>query len=204
MKVDDNMKKKLSVYTAIFMTMVLCIGCGSINSSPEPTPAATNSDVTPIPVTQEQTITKDQRYNDTDISIEFAGLKEYKMLKNKNFIDKPSKGNIFLVLFLKLENNQEDKFFFNENYFSSKIDDKEHDHTILINDPEGYPTFFKNYIGGETDYGFIVWEAPKDWKELSVLYTGTEIEKGITMKMNFKKSDLEDPTEYDFLMKEYE
>lgn len=196
------MKKQGLLFISIIMIMTLCVGCGAINSSSTPTPTSAEGEVTPIPVTQEQTITKDQRYNDTEISIEFAGMKEYKKLKKGNYEEKPSKGNVFLVLFLKLENNQKNKFYFNESYFSSKIDNKELAHTVLVSDPEGYPSFFKNFDAGKTDYGFIVWEAPENWKELSILYQGTEVEKGITMKMNFKKEDLEDPTEYDFLMRD--
>ena len=49
----------------------------------------------------------------------------------------------------------------------------------------------------QNDYGFIVWEVPKNWKTLDIAYSGFEHVNQNHIEMTFSKKDLQDPPQYE-------
>ena len=141
-------------------------------------------------------ITLEQGYSDSDREISIVGLKEYKKIKTEKYIDMAGKGKKYLVLFLKIRNRTNEKIYFNVNYLSAKVDDKGIENTVLFNEPEGYPTIFSNIVTDSYYGGFIVWEVPKDWKKLEVVYEGWRDSDGLTINSTLTKKDLKEPEEY--------
>ncbi len=152
-----------------------------------------------IPETPEPTagvITPEQGYNDAEREVSIVGLKEYKKIKTDKYTDAASKGKKFLVLFLKIRNRTNEKVYFNVNYLTAEIDGKEIENTVLFNEPEGYPTIFSNIAPDSYYGGFIVWEVPKDWKKMSLVYAGWRDSHGLTLNSAFTKKDLKEPEKY--------
>lgn len=160
----------------------------SVSDMPSQTPE------TPMPTAS--IITPEQGYSDSEREISIVGLKEYKKIKTDKYTDIAGKGKKYLVLFLKIRNRTNERIYFNVNYLSARVDGEEIENTVLFNEPEGYPTIFSNIVADSYYGGFIVWEVPKDWKKLKVIYEGWRDSDGLTLNSTLTKKDLKEPEEY--------
>lgn len=190
------MHKRMKKFGCLLMAFTIVFtGCGKINGED----SGQNSIATYAPNAENKElrkveITAEQGYQDDEKKISFYGLKEYTKFKNGKMVEKPEKGKKYLVLYLNIENRAPENFYFNENNFSSKLDGKDYEHTVLFSDPEPYyVTCFHNVLPATALYGFIVWEVPNDWKTLDIKYTGLEGSDGATLNMNLTPEDLQEP-----------
>lgn len=216
------MKKKHYIIPVLLLSSLLLFGCGKTQNTadniPSPNtadnvvdntanPAGTNKTDTDVqdmptgqpretPEPQKATINLKKEYSDLARTVSVLGLQEYKKIKTDKYTDKASKGNKYLVLFLKVYNKGTETDYFNVNYLTAKVDGKKTENTFLFNEPEGYPTIFANIGGGETAEGFIVWEVPNGWKKMEVTYEGWRDSDGLTLNSTFTKKDLTEPEEY--------
>lgn len=215
-----NMKLKAKHLAAIFLALCLMAGCGKVetdNSDPTTSPSATSekkgssssnskesneafleqeeeAEQTPVP--KKAKISQKNHYSDSERYVSVLGLEEYNKLKGDFGADKPKKGNIFLVLFLEIENNGKEKTYINPYEVSVEVDGKALENTVLVNQPEGYPTIFTNIEPDMSQKGFIVWEVPKKWKKFKFSYTGWKGSDGLTLDATFTKKDLKKPKKY--------
>lgn len=213
------MKHKRKRVTALLLAFCLLTGCGKVqtdNGTSVPSSTATESgntsssemeksnesflaqkeEPTPTPVPKNASISLKEHYSDSSRYISVLGMKEYKKLKGEFGTDKPGEGKLFLVLFLEIENNGSEKDYINPYYVTAKADGKEIENTVLVNQPEGYPTIFTNIEADALEKGFIVWEVPKKWKKLEFTYSGWEGSDGLTLNATFTPKDLKAPKQY--------
>lgn len=148
------------------------------------------------PVTKKAAVSASMPYSDTNRSVTFLGLKEYKKIKGETYTDTPQKNKKYLVLFLSIKNNSNEENYINYNYFKAKLDGKEIEHTFLLNDPKGYPTIFTHLQSGGNIAGFIAWEVPNKWKKLEITYNGWKDTDNISLDGSFTPGDLSDPLIY--------
>ena len=214
-----NMKLKLKHLSVFFLVFCLLTGCGKVQTnnngsassgitSEKKEPSSSESkksneaflkqeeEAEPTPVPKKAEISLKEHYSDSNRYVTVLGLEEYKKLKGDFGTDTPGKGNIFLVLFLEIENSSKEKTYINPYEVAAKADDKELENTVLVNQPEGYPTIFTNIEPDMSQKGFIVWEVPKKWKKFEFTYTGWEGSDGLTLDASFSKKDLKTPKKY--------
>lgn len=152
-------------------------------------------DIVPEPVeSTKESFDTTTPYGNLSHYIEFLGLKEYASLGDGNVIDVPSEGNVYLVLFLNLENRTEVTDYINPYYVSATVDGKDVDNTILCNDPEGYKTIFTNIAPEDSINGFIVWEVTENWSTLEFNFDNWKDTDHILIHASFTPNDLTDPT----------
>ncbi len=213
------MKSKINRAAILFIFILLFIGCGKVQLDTTPKPLNTAEDknnqssnttaeesneaflnqkeeAEQTPPPKESAISLKEHYSDSSRYISVLGLKEYRKLEGDFGTDKPAEGNTFLVLFLEIENNGTEKEYFNPYETSADVDGNKAENTILINQPEGYPTIFTNIEPGMAQKGFIVWEVPIKWKKFKFTYTGWKGSDGLTLDAVFSKKDLKSPKKY--------
>ena len=89
------------------------------------------------------TIDTETGYSDNKRQINVIGFKSYKKLESKLYKDKAAKNKEFLVLFLEINNKQNDNDYINVNYLTAKVDGKKITNKVLFNDPEDFKTIFQ-------------------------------------------------------------
>ena len=214
------MKAKNKLMAALFLALCLLAGCGKTQTKNAEDSSMSNitsgkeavstdnagdsnesflkqdekAEQTPVP--KKAALSLKEGYSDSGRSVSVLGLKEYPKLKGDFGTDKPGKGNVFLVLFLEIENASKEKTYITPYETAGKADGNELENTVLINQPEGYPTIFTNIEPGMPQKGFIVWEIPKNWKKFEFAYTGWKGSDGLTLNAAFSKKDLKTPKEY--------
>ncbi len=179
------MRKNLHLYILITVICISISGCGKTG--------ADNSNTYNL---TEETPDLSSPDNIQNRLVTFLGLKEYKKIKGETFTDKPKKGNKYLVLFLSIKNNSYEENYINYNYFKSKIDGKNTEHTFLLNDPKNYPAIFTQINPGGHIAGFIAWEVPDAWNTLEITYNGWKDTDNISLTGSFTTKDLDDPVIY--------
>lgn len=187
-------------------------GCGKIKTNPEngqPTaeaaveapsgspsfPAASDTPEPKEPSVEK--MTADVGYADSEREVAVLGMKEYKKLKSKIYTDKPKKGKKFLVLFLKVRNRGYKDDYINVGNLKTELDGKGIETSVLVNQPENYPTLFQSVPGGTDISGFIVWEVPKKWNKLHISYSGWEYSSSVILDINLTRKNLAEPPKYD-------
>ena len=207
------MKLKVKHLSVFFLVFCLLTGCGKVQTNNN---GSASSDITlekkgasssdsresneaflkqeeeaeQTPVPKKAGISLKEHYSDSNRYVTVLGLKE-------DFgTDTPGKGNIFLALFLEIENSSKEKTYINPYEVAAKADGKGLENTVLVNQPEGYPTIFTNIEPDMSQKGFIVWEVPKKWKEFEFTYTGWKGSDGLTLDASFSKKDLKAPKKY--------
>ena len=187
-------------------------GCGKIKTNPEngqPTaeaaveapsgspsfPAASDTPEPKEPSVEK--MTADVGYADSEREVAVLGMKEYKKLKSKIYTDKPKKGKKFLVLFLKVRNRGYKDDYINVGNLKTELDGKGIETSVLVNQPENYPTLFQSVPSGTDISGFIVWEVPKKWNKLHISYSGWEYSSSVILDINLTRKNLADPPKYD-------
>lgn len=220
--------KKIIYVLAICMSMMIVSGCSTNNTTnnvadditteTESNDTAEETDITENPeniteedLTEQEEDTQEsvepvtvhfnmeEAYNDTRLRVACTGLAQYDELNSASYCDVPEEGNVFVVIYLNIENYSKTDTYFSAEGLQSYVDQTDIPHTILVNDPEGYPTIFKNIPAESGINGYIVWEVPEDWKELSFEYTGWKESNSVILNGTFTSDDLKEPTPYDQL-----
>lgn len=211
------MKKKIAI--AFLCALALCLSaCNSNNDTPqqevsedapEETTDPTSDTTDSIPEEDEAseeivepanvTVTMDELYGDTNLQIQFTGLKEYQSIEGDSYTDTPSVGNRYVVLFLKIENYSRDDLYFNAETITSAVDDQEISHTFLVNNPEGYSSIFDVIPAETTAYGYMVWEVPENWQTIRFHYYGWDQVDHIILDGKLNATDLQDPVPFEQL-----
>lgn len=214
--------KRIRLLVILGMLMISCMGCNASEKPAQPQGQETETaekqdDTEDLPASgdgeetdqdlpddaerpedrevENMTLTTDALCGNEKFQLEVTGLKEYEKMETEKYTDTPGEGNVYLVLFLKVQNHMRDDIYFDATAFSSQVDGNTLEHTFLVNDPEEYRTMFQ-IINAETDgYGYIVWEVPKDWKELTFDYTGWDQACYANIHGSFTPDDLMDITE---------
>ena len=214
--------KQRRLLVMLGMLMMLCMGCSASDKPAQPqgqeaeiaedqgaaeeTPAVGDEEETEKDWPDDAERPEDREVEHMTLSattacvnerfrMDVTGLKEYENIETENYTDTPAEGNVYLVLFLKVQNHLKDDLYFDATAFTSQADVNTLNHTFLVNDPEEYQTMFR-VIDAETDgYGYIVWEVPKDWAELSFDYTGWDQACYANIHGSFTPDDLMDITE---------
>lgn len=204
--------KKIYLVTILLVMTVGLAGCGKIKTNPEngqPTaeaaveapsgspsfPAASDTPKPKEPSVEK--MTADVGYADSEREVAVLGMKEYKKLKSKIYTDKPKKGKKFLVLFLKVRNRGYKDDYINVGNLKTELDGKGIETSVLVNQPENYPTLFQSVPGGTDISGFIVWEVPKKWNKLHISYSGWEYSSSVILDIDLTHKNLAEPPEYD-------
>lgn len=194
------MGKKIYLIPVILILTILFSSCGKIDSDGNSSKA---NIVTSGTETQEEpkepveaTISAKAGYGDAKRQINVIGFKTYKKLESEMYTDKAAKDKSYLVLFLEIYNKQNEKDYINVNYLSAKVDDTEITNTVLFNEPEGFQTVFQNIEPENTLSGFIVWEVPKDWKKIEIVYNGWKDSDNLSINCTFTPDDYFNPPKY--------
>ena len=194
------MDKKIHLIPVILILTILFSSCGKIDSDGNSSKANIVTSGTEIqeepkePV--EATISAKAGYGDAKRQINVIGFKTYKKLESEMYTDKAAKDKSYLVLFLEIYNKQNEKDYINVNYLSTKVDDTEITNTVLFNEPEGFQTVFQNIEPENTLSGFIVWEVPKDWKKIEIVYNGWKDSDNLSINCTFTPDDYFNPPKY--------
>ncbi len=194
------MGKKIHLIPVILILTILFSSCGKIDSDGNSSKANIVTSGTEIqeepkePV--EATISAKAGYGDAKRQINVIGFKTYKKLESEMYTDKAAKDKSYLVLFLEIYNKQNEKDYINVNYLSTKVDDTEITNTVLFNEPEGFQTVFQNIEPENTLSGFIVWEVPKDWKKIEIVYNGWKDSDNLSINCTFTPDDYFNPPKY--------
>ncbi len=194
------MEKKIHLIPVILILTILFSSCGKIDSDGNSSKANIVTSGTEIqeepkePV--EATISAKAGYGDAKRQINVIGFKTYKKLESEMYTDKAAKDTSYLVLFLEIYNKQNEKDYINVNYLSTKVDDTEITNTVLFNEPEGFQTVFQNIEPENTLSGFIVWEVPKDWKKIEIVYNGWKDSDNLSINCTFTPDDYFNPPKY--------
>lgn len=194
------MEKKIHLIPVILILTILFSSCGKIDSDDNSSKANIVTSGTEIqeepkePV--EATISAKAGYGDAKRQINVIGFKTYKKLESEMYTDKAAKDKSYLVLFLEIYNKQNEKDYINVNCLSTKVDDTEITNTVLFNEPEGFQTVFQNIEPENTLSGFIVWEVPKDWKKIEIVYNGWKDSDNLSINCTFTPDDYFNPPKY--------
>ena len=194
------MEKKIHLIPVILILTILFSSCGKIDSDGNSSKANIVTSGTEIqeepkePV--EATISAKAGYGDAKRQINVIGFKTYKKLESEMYTDKAAKDKSYLVLFLEIYNKQNERDYINVNYLSTKVDDTEITNTVLFNEPEGFQTVFQNIEPENTLSGFIVWEVPKDWKKIEIVYNGWKDSDNLSINCTFTPDDYFNPPKY--------
>lgn len=204
--------KKIYLVTILLIMTVGLAGCGKIKADPEngqPTAEAAAevpSDSPSLPAASDtpepkepsvEKMTADVGYADSEREVAVLGMKEYKKLESKIYTDKPKKGKRFLVLFLKVRNRGYKDDYINVGNLKTELDGKGIETSVLVNQPENYPTLFQSVPGGTDISGFIVWEVPKKWNKLHISYSGWEYSSSVILDIDLTRKNLAAPPKYD-------
>lgn len=199
------MGKKICLIPVILIFTILFSSCGKIDSSgnSSKTKIVDTSNIdTSIELQEEAkepveaTIDANTGYGDAKRQVNVIGLKTYQKLESEMYTDKATKNKKYLVLFLEIYNKQNEKDYINVNYLSTKVDGIEITNTVLFNEPEGFQTIFQNIEPENTLNGFIVWEVPKNWKKIEIVYNGWKDSDNLSINCTFTPDDYFNPPKY--------
>ena len=213
------MKKKIYIFVICLCTL-FASGCSNDNLSNDATHEnVTESEITdnnadttiedttleqeenlpePVEPTNVQ-LSMEEPFNNTRIMVAYKGLAQYEQLIGEDYTDTPEEGNVFVVVYLNIENYSNSDTYFSAESLQAKVDNTEISHTFLVNDPEGYPTIFKNIPAVSGINGYIVWEVPKNWSEISFEYSGWKDSFAVILNGKLTPADLSEPIPFDQL-----
>lgn len=213
--------KKISYILILSLCAVLCLGCSHADSSDDKeiqsdtgtTEEENHSDTNKTDDISDETnatteaeietvsgnISMNEPYSDSKVHIECTGLVQYDKIEGDNYTDVPANGKVYLVLFLNIINYDINDIYFNAEAFDSSVDGSNISHTFLVNDPEGYPSIFQAISAESHLDGYVVWEVPKNWKELSFNYSGCVGTENLYISGLFSPDSLAAPISFDQL-----
>lgn len=187
------MKKTIYIFI-LSLCIALCLGCSHADNTPDMEAQSdtgtkeeenyfdtdktddisdeTNATSEAEIETVSGSIAMNEPYGDSKVHIECTGLVQYDKIEGDKYTDIPADGNAYLVLFLNIINYDINDIYFNAEAFDSSVDGTNISHTFLVNAPEGYPSIFQAIPAQSHLDGYVVWEVPKNWRELSFNYNG--------------------------------
>ena len=131
-------------------------------------------------------------YNSAGISVEILGLETYASLETDRYIDNAIEGQEYVVVYLKINNMSTQDEYFNYNDLQSYFDGEAVDTTYLINNPKDYQSIFNVLPANSETKGYLVYQVPKDWKELKIEYNGWEISRGIKLQFLLNATEIKE------------
>lgn len=160
----------------------------SVDVSSVKTEASTDVEQAELP--EKVNLVMNELCGNTKFQIECIDFKQYKSVEGNKYTDTPADGSVYLVMFLNISNSGENDLYFSAESFFSTVDGTDLSHTFLVNDPEGYSSIFNSVPADTTTDGYIVWEVPADWKELTLHYTGWQDVLNTIIDGRFTPDDL--------------
>lgn len=142
------------------------------------------------------TVTKDIPMENRGLLLEVIGSAVYDKIEGEDFIDIPSEGKKYLILYLSIKNTSGKDEYFNYNNIVAKLDREDITDTFLLNNPLKYTTIKTYLINGMITQGYLVWEVPENWEKLEVTYTGWKESLYTEPTIVVTPEDLEEPEEY--------
>lgn len=139
------------------------------------------------------TVSMTEVYGDTNFRMELLGFQEYDMLEGEDYTDTPQEGNVFLVLFADIQNHTIENDYINPQLLSTTVDGIVIENTFLVNNPENYKSLFQHVNMTNDLTGYIVWEVPADWQELSLTYSGWEGSAHVIVSASLTPEDIQTP-----------
>ncbi|MCM1235422.1 MAG: DUF4352 domain-containing protein [Ruminococcus flavefaciens] len=115
-------------------------------------------------------VTADMPYLSLTTEFEITGFQKYDSIRGETGKDTPADGNCYLVIFLSIKNLSMENVYIHPDQINASIDGTEVDNTFLLNDPEGYRSVLDTISPGDTRQGYVVFEAPSDWKHLELCF----------------------------------
>lgn len=138
---------------------------------------------------KQQTVTVDEPYSSQTAGLEIIGFERYDSLEGKHFTDTPSEGSCYLVLFLSVQNYSFNNLYMHPDDLRAGVDGKAISNTFLLNDPKEYHTILDTISAGFDRQGFIVWEVPADWKELSLQFRQWQYTEKVFLNLTLTPED---------------
>ena len=197
-----------NIWTLLIFSTMICCSCANNESNTESLPVSTQQTEQSDTEEQEGTVepeepviiedvafAADTPYGNAEHYMEIVGIKQYNRLESDLYTDVPADGNVFLVIFLSHENYTDSGEYFNPAYLSASVDGAEISTTTLVNDPEGFQTFFANLPGNSTYCGYLAWEVPIGWQNIDICYSGWEYRDSVDIHMSITPDGLFDPVQ---------
>lgn len=220
-KIKNVLRFVASASLAVMLSAML-VGCGSTNSANDTVDTNTSTNSTTVDEGADEDDPSQKRYYEDGISGEISevivsdnhrftgqhvnmkitGLEEFDKLESDAYTDAPAdEGNVFVVLYMELTNNDGTDIYFSPEYCVFDVDGQPATTTMLFNEPhEGYETIFGKLVQTGNGYsydkqGFMAIEVPKDWQNITFKYTGWRFDGlGNTIPVNlFTRDDLHSP-----------
>ena len=216
-KKDYNIMKRKSSILICLLVSTLCLTACSSKQTPEQPNTTIEGEVEQLPLEESEmsvteseenekpkepenvTVSMDKFYGDTRCAIHLLGLQQYTSLESESYTDLPEDGKEFLVLFLQLENRMEKDDYFNVELLQATVDGQPLETAFLVNNPQSYTSIFNTIPAGETNAGFIVWQVPKDWKEMKLEYHGWKGLSNVIVHATLTPNDIVAPPTLDLL-----
>lgn len=140
-------------------------------------------------------ISRDLPFSINTTELRILGFQRYDSIEGKNFTDTPGEGNCYLVLFLSAGNYSFGNIYLSPDEAVAAVDGEPVTNTFLLNSPKEYNSFFNMLYSGNRQPGFIVWEAPSDWRELSVRFLQWQRTEQVRLETVLTPEDYFEPPE---------
>lgn len=181
------------IFMIVTCAALLVTGCGQNQSAETIDPAEQTTSAEPDTVSPENTETDPSNEESSDIdsrepetvalvmnqtngnekiSITMTGLCQYDSLESDAYTDTPADGNVYLVMFLQIDNHDNGDDYFNPENMSASVDSKSVSHVGLFNQPESYDPVFDHVSKDEHLTGYVAWEVPSGWQSFDMEYDG--------------------------------
>jgi len=188
------------ILVTLLLASILLAGCSNAQpgktSSKEATGNATSDEITAETEeikTEAGVVEPGKDFVAGAYTFSCLGTKEYEKLKGDSYTDKPEKGKVYLVLFLQIDNQSSNSIYFSPNDLTAEVDGEEIEHSFLVNDPENYKTIFTTIEATTLKQGFIVWQVPENWRNLTYTYKGLEFSNHLAFSGTLSKDTLKNP-----------
>lgn len=133
-------------------------------------------------------------YGDTLCGISLLGLEETDHLSSEDvYEDQAPEGFKYVIAYLAVENRCLKATYLNPELLKTIVDGEAVQNTFLFNNPNDYPTIWGDLPEQQTKYGYIVWQVPESWEQLSFSYEGWKDISQVIINVSLTKKDLKAP-----------
>lgn len=172
------MKKKIMLIAVAAAIVLSAASCGITFTPPETgtvavteTEAITDSTIESETQTPVSVIKPGNYISQGNLKFIFESAKQYTEIKGEYFTDKPTDGNVYLILFFEVENISKEEQYVNAWNADAFIDDYIVNSITLMGNPNNYETLSATLRPGKKTKGYIAYEVDKNWSKLEVIYT---------------------------------